>query len=256
MEGIEKAGYKAGDEVLLALDCASTEFFKPTAATIWKARKSRSPPLRWPTTSPKLCEDYPIASIEDGMSEDDFEGWKLLTEDRREGPAGRRRPVRDQSRAAAGWVSNKGLANSILVKVNQIGTLSETLDAVDMAQRARATPAVMSHRSGETEDATIADLAVATELRADQDRQRWPARIGWPSTTSCCASKPMLGRPGRLCRSRGAEGPLGPSKSLKRAKARLPKGAAPFAFWGAILVAGPNAERVPPVRDRVNPQIF
>ena len=96
------------------------------------------------------------------MAEDDFEGWKLLTDELGDRvPAGRRRSVRHQSQAARRWASSKGLANSILVKVNQIGTLTETLDAVEMAHRAGYT-AVMSHRSGETEDSTIADLAVAT----------------------------------------------------------------------------------------------
>ena len=109
-----------------------------------------------------LVGRYPIVSIEDGMAEDDWDGWKALTEALGEqGPARRRRPVRHQSRAPGATASSKGIANAILVKVNQIGTLTETLEAVEMAQRAGYT-AVMSHRSGETEDSTIADLAVAT----------------------------------------------------------------------------------------------
>jgi enolase len=108
-----------------------------------------------------LVRRYPIVSIEDGMAEDDWDGWKALTDligDKV--PAGRRRPVRHQPKRLAEGIA-EGVANSILVKVNQIGTLTETLDAVEMAHRAGYT-AVMSHRSGETEDATIADLAVAT----------------------------------------------------------------------------------------------
>ena len=109
----------------------------------------------------KLVNEYPIRSIEDGMSEDDFAGWEALTRrDRRSLPARRRRPFRHQSARLADGI-RRGLANSLLVKVNQIGTLTETLEAVSMAQRAGYT-AVMSHRSGETEDTTIADLAVAT----------------------------------------------------------------------------------------------
>ncbi len=160
MESIEQAGFKAGDEVLLALDCAATEYFADGRYDLAGEEISLTP-AEMADYLAKLCEDYPIASIEDGMSEDDFEGWKLLTQK----IGGKVQLVGDDL-----FVTNpvrlrmgieRGLANSLLVKVNQIGTLSETLDAVDIATRAGYT-SVMSHRSGETEDATIADLAVAT----------------------------------------------------------------------------------------------
>ncbi|HEX2617272.1 MAG TPA: phosphopyruvate hydratase [Flavobacteriales bacterium] len=162
MQAIEKAGYKPGDDIVIALDCASTEFYdakkkryvlestgdsltSDEMVSMWKA---------W-------CKKYPIVSIEDGMAEDDWDGWKKLTT-----------AIGDKVQLVGDdlFVTNtvrlsegieKGIANSILVKVNQIGTLTETLEAVDMAHRASYT-AVMSHRSGETEDSTIADLAVAT----------------------------------------------------------------------------------------------
>ncbi len=160
MKSVEKAGYKPGDEVALALDCAATEFFKDGNYVYAGEGVTRSPDEQAAYLA-KLCADYPILSVEDGMAEDDWDGWTELT-------------------AAAGskvqlvgddlFVTNTarlrdgiriGAANSILVKVNQIGTLTETLDAVETAHKASYT-AVMSHRSGETEDATIADLAVAT----------------------------------------------------------------------------------------------
>ncbi len=127
-----------------------------------KARARSARPEEQAKYLAELVARYPIVSIEDGMAEDDWEGWKTLTDligD--EVPARRRRPVRHQRRRGSREGIEKGVANSILVKVNQIGTLTETLDAVEMAHKAGYT-AVMSHRSGETEDATIADLAVAT----------------------------------------------------------------------------------------------
>jgi enolase len=164
MQSIEKAGYKPGENVVLALDCAATEFFKNGRYEISGEGLSLSP-VEMADYLAALCADYPILSIEDGMSEDDFEGWKALT-DKIGGPGPNRVQlvgddlfVTNPKRLAMGI--GKGLANSLLVKVNQIGTLTETLAAVDMAHRAKYT-AVMSHRSGETEDATIADLAVAT----------------------------------------------------------------------------------------------
>ncbi|MBZ0162677.1 MAG: phosphopyruvate hydratase [Notoacmeibacter sp.] len=160
MKSIEKAGYKPGEEMALALDCAATEFFRDGNYVYTGEGVTRSPDEQAAYLA-KLCADYPILSIEDGMAEDDWDGWTVLT-------------------AAAGdkvqlvgddlFVTNTarlrdgiriGAANSILVKVNQIGTLTETLDAVETAHKASYT-AVMSHRSGETEDSTIADLAVAT----------------------------------------------------------------------------------------------
>ncbi len=160
MESIAKAGFKLGEEVALALDCASTEFFKSGKYEISGEGLSLSP-VEMADYLADLCAAYPIRSIEDGMAEDDFEGWKALT-DKIGGKVqlvGDDLFVTNPKRLAMGI--EKGLANSLLVKVNQIGSLSETLEAVSIANRAGYT-AVMSHRSGETEDSTIADLAVAT----------------------------------------------------------------------------------------------
>jgi len=156
----EKAGYKAGEDFVLGLDVASTEFFKDGKYVMAGEGKTVDAE-GMAAYLVDLCERFPIVSIEDGMAEDDFDGWRLLTErlgDRVQ-LVGDDLFVTNPARLAAGI--GEGLANSILIKVNQIGTLSETLDAVDMAHRAGYT-AVMSHRSGETEDSTIADLAVAT----------------------------------------------------------------------------------------------
>ncbi|MBI0474596.1 phosphopyruvate hydratase [Sphingomonas sp. MA1305] len=160
MQSIEKAGYTPGDDVMLALDCAATEFYKDGRYNISGEGKVLESGAMAEYLA-DLTRRYPIFSIEDGMSEDDWEGWKALTD-----------LVGDTVQLVGDdlFVTNPkrlkrgiegGYANSLLVKVNQIGTLTETLEAVNMAQRARYT-AVMSHRSGETEDATIADLAVAT----------------------------------------------------------------------------------------------
>ena len=160
MASIEKAGFKPGDDVVLALDCASTEFFKDGKYVMEGEGKTLTP-SEMADYLADLCGRYPIKSIEDGMAEDDFEGWKILT-DKLGGSVqlvGDDLFVTNPKRLSMGI--GKGLANSLLVKVNQIGTLTETLAAVSMAQRSSYT-AVMSHRSGETEDATIADLAVAT----------------------------------------------------------------------------------------------
>jgi enolase len=160
MASIEKAGFKVGDEVVLALDCAATEFFKGGKYEISGEGLSLTPHAMAQYLA-DLAADYPIKSIEDGMAEDDFEGWAEVT--RMIGDkvqlVGDDLFVTNPKRLAMGI--ERGLANSLLVKVNQIGTLSETMAAVSMAQRASYT-AVMSHRSGETEDSTIADLAVAT----------------------------------------------------------------------------------------------
>ncbi|MBX9730935.1 MAG: phosphopyruvate hydratase [Sphingomonas sp.] len=160
MASIEAAGYTPGDDVMLALDCAATEFFKDGAYHISGEGKVLSP-HEMAGYLADLSRRYPIFSIEDGMSEDDFEGWKALTDmigDKVQ-LVGDDLFVTNPERLRMGI--DMGLANSLLVKVNQIGTLTETLAAVSMANRAGYT-AVMSHRSGETEDATIADLAVAT----------------------------------------------------------------------------------------------
>ncbi len=160
MQSIEKAGYTPGDDVMLALDCAATEFFRDGKYEISGEGLSLEPGAMADYLA-DLVSRYPILSIEDGMAEDDFEGWKALTD-----------KIGDKVQLVGDdlFVTNparlrdgikRGLANSLLVKVNQIGTLSETLEAMRIAERAGYT-AVMSHRSGETEDATIADLAVAT----------------------------------------------------------------------------------------------
>ncbi|ANU07932.1 phosphopyruvate hydratase [Paraurantiacibacter namhicola] len=160
MESVAEAGFKTGSDVCLALDCAATEYYVDGKYEMKGEGASLSSDENAAYLA-KLCEDYPIRSIEDGMHEDDFDGWRALTD-----------MVGDKVQLVGDdlFVTNperlrmgigKGLANSLLVKVNQIGTLTETLEAVSIAQRAGYT-AVMSHRSGETEDATIADLAVAT----------------------------------------------------------------------------------------------
>jgi enolase len=160
MESIKAAGYTPGDNVVLALDCAASEFFRDGAYHLEGEGRVLSP-AQMADYLADLAARYPIASIEDGMAEDDFEGWKLLTDKigHKVQLVGDDLFVTNPARLAQGI--KDGLANSLLVKVNQIGTLTETLEAVSMAQRAGYT-AVMSHRSGETEDATIADLAVAT----------------------------------------------------------------------------------------------
>jgi len=160
LKAIEAAGFKPGDDITLALDAASSEFFKDGKYLLAGEKKTLDSKSMVKYYS-KLVANYPIASIEDGMAEDDWDGWKLLSETL----GGKIQLVGDDifvtnpERLAQGI--EKGIANSILVKVNQIGSLSETLEAVEMAHKAGYT-AVMSHRSGETEDSTIADLAVAT----------------------------------------------------------------------------------------------
>lgn len=163
LQAIEKAGYKPGDDIMLALDCASSEFYVDGSYDYRKfeggkgAFRNREEQVSYLA---ELTQKYPIISIEDGMHEDDWQGWKMLTEkigDRVQ-LVGDDLFVTNVERLSRGI--NEGVANSILVKVNQIGSLSETMDAVQMAQHNRYT-SVMSHRSGETEDSTIADLAVA-----------------------------------------------------------------------------------------------
>ncbi|MGN1288333.1 MAG: phosphopyruvate hydratase [Bradyrhizobium sp.] len=160
MNAIGKAGYKAGDDVVLGLDCASTEFFKDGAYVYGGENKTRSRSEQVKYLA-DLVGRYPIVTIEDGMSEDDMDGWKELTDaiGNKCQLVGDDLFVTNVTRLADGI--KHGRANSILVKVNQIGTLTETLAAIEMAYKAGYT-AVMSHRSGETEDSTIADLAVAT----------------------------------------------------------------------------------------------
>ncbi len=161
MEAIESAGYKAGEEILLALDVAASEIFEAGIYTMANETKAQRNAQEMVEFYADLVEHYPIISIEDGMAENDWDGWKLLTE---------RLGEKIQIVGDDLFVTNtkilqegidKNVANSILIKVNQIGTLTETLEAIEMAKRAGYT-AVISHRSGETEDSTIADLAVAT----------------------------------------------------------------------------------------------
>jgi enolase len=159
-KAVERAGYRPGEDVTFALDCASTEFFKDGVYHL-EGEGLKFDAAQMVDYLADLCARYPIASIEDGCAEDDWHGWKLLTQ--RLGKTvqlvGDDLFVTNPVRLRRGIA--EGTANSILVKVNQIGTLTETLEAVEIAHRAGYT-AVMSHRSGETEDATIADLAVAT----------------------------------------------------------------------------------------------
>jgi enolase len=160
LKSIEKAGYTPGEDIALALDCAATEYFKNGKYELAGEGKLLSPQANAEYLA-DLVNRFPIISIEDGMSEDDFEGWRALTEligDKCQ-LVGDDLFVTNMKRLEIGF--EKGLGNAILIKVNQIGTLTETLDVVDMAQRAGYS-AVMSHRSGETEDSTISDLAVAT----------------------------------------------------------------------------------------------
>jgi enolase len=157
---IEKAGYTPGEDIVLTLDCASTEFFRNGVYDFEGEGRKRSSEENAKYIA-ELVSRYPIVSVEDGMAEDDFDGWKILTDliGQKCQLVGDDLFVTNVTRLEDGI--KRGLANSILVKVNQIGTLTETLAAVEMAHKASYT-AVMSHRSGETEDATIADLAVAT----------------------------------------------------------------------------------------------
>ncbi|HCQ59847.1 MAG TPA: phosphopyruvate hydratase, partial [Sulfitobacter sp.] len=160
LKSIEKAGYKPGEDMYLALDCAATEYYKDGKYVLSGEGKTLSSEENADYLA-ALVNDYPIISIEDGMAEDDWDGWKALTEvlGGKVQLVGDDLFVTNPARLSDGI--KRGCANSMLVKVNQIGTLTETLKAVDIAHRAGYTN-VMSHRSGETEDATIADLAVAT----------------------------------------------------------------------------------------------
>jgi enolase len=160
LEAIDKAGYVQGEQIAIGLDCAASEFYKDGHYRLEGEDKTLSA-AEWTDMLAAWCDKYPIVSIEDGMHEGDWEGWKLLTD-----KLGKKvQLVGDDL-----FVTNtkilkegidKGIANSILIKINQIGTLSETFAAIEMAKRAGYT-AVISHRSGETEDSTIADIAVGT----------------------------------------------------------------------------------------------
>ncbi|HSL85903.1 MAG TPA: phosphopyruvate hydratase, partial [Bacteroidales bacterium] len=172
IEAIEKAGFTPGKEMFIALDPASSEFFKDGVYDL-KGEGRKLSPSEMVDYYAELVEKYPIISIEDGMAEEDWEGWKLITEKlgNKIQLVGDDLFVTNVERLKMGI--DRGVANSILIKLNQIGTLTETLDAIEMANRAGYT-AVISHRSGETEDSTIADLAVA--LNAGQIKTGAPAR--------------------------------------------------------------------------------
>ncbi|GAC41219.1 phosphopyruvate hydratase [Paenibacillus popilliae] len=172
IEAIEKAGYKPGQDVFLGMDVASTEFYKDGKYTLEGEGKSFTS-AEFVDLLASWVDKYPILTIEDGCAEDDWDGWKLLT-DKLGGKAqlvGDDLFVTNTERLATGI--EKGIGNSILIKVNQIGTLTETFDAIEMAKRAGYT-AVISHRSGESEDSTIADIAVATN--AGQIKTGAPSR--------------------------------------------------------------------------------
>jgi len=163
MTAIEKAGYKPGDEISFALDVASSEMYnkEKNVYSFFKSDKSEKTAEEMVEIYAKLVDKYPIISIEDGLDENDWKGWKLLTDKlgKKIQLVGDDLFVTNTEKLSRGI--EEGIANSILIKVNQIGTLTETLDAIEMAKRAGYT-SVISHRSGETEDATIADIAVAT----------------------------------------------------------------------------------------------
>ncbi len=203
MKSIEKAGYKPGDDVALALDPASTEFFKDGAyvyAGEGNKKRSRQQQVQYLA---ELVGRYPIVSIEDGMAEDDIEGWKLLTQalgDKCQ-LVGDDVFVTNVKRLADGIA--KGYANSILIKVNQIGTLTETLAAVEMAHKAGYT-AVMSHRSGETEDFDHRRSRGGHQLRADQDRLAG-ARRPHREVQSAVTHRGRARRAGGLCRAGGVQ---------------------------------------------------
>ncbi|MGL5513179.1 MAG: phosphopyruvate hydratase, partial [Sporomusa sp.] len=173
IEAIENAGYKPGEQVMLGLDVAATELFKTDGNYHLEGEGVVKTPAEMVEYYSQLVEKYPIISIEDGMSEDDWDGWKLLTE--RLGSkvqlVGDDLFVTNVERLSRGIAART--ANAILVKVNQIGTLTETFDTIEMAKRAGYT-CIISHRSGETEDATIADIAVA--VNAGQIKTGAPAR--------------------------------------------------------------------------------
>jgi enolase len=161
LEAIQKAGYKPGKDIYLALDPASSEFFEKGKYVFSKSDRSSKTPEQMVKFYERWVKQYPIISIEDGMAENDWAGWKLITEALGE----KIQLVGDDVFVTNTEILSKGIdegvANSILIKVNQIGTLTETFDCIEMAKRAGYTT-MISHRSGETEDTTIADIAVAT----------------------------------------------------------------------------------------------
>ena len=184
LEAIQQAGYKPGEEIAIALDPAASEFYQDGKYVFKKSDKSAKSSDDMVKFWAKWVKDYPIVSLEDGLSEDDWDGWQNLTKEL----GGKIQLVGDDL-----FVTNvqflqegidKGVANSILIKVNQIGTVSETLDAIDLARRNGYT-SVISHRSGETEDTFIADLPwPPARARSRPARPRAPTAS--PSTTNCC----------------------------------------------------------------------
>jgi enolase len=159
IEAIEKAGYKPGEQIALGLDCAASEFYKDGMYVLEGEGNLTLTAAQWTDMLAGWCDKYPIISIEDGMAEGDWDGWKVLTERL----ASKVQLVGDDLFVTNTKILKEGIekriANSILIKINQIGTLTETFAAIEMAKRAGYT-AVISHRSGETEDSTIADIAV------------------------------------------------------------------------------------------------
>ena len=202
MQAIDKAGYKAGGDVMLALDCAATEFFKDGTYVYEGEGKKRSRQDQAKYLA-DLLERYPIVSIEDGMSEDDWEGWKILTDlvGKKCQLVGDDLFVTNVTRLAKGI--KDGIANSILVKVNQIGTLTETLAAVEMAHKAGYT-AVMSHRSGETEDFDHRRSGGSNKLRSDKNRIACPLRSNG-QIQSTPADRGGTRLAGEICRTRGSQ---------------------------------------------------
>jgi enolase len=187
LEAITNAGYEPGTQIALGLDCAASEFYKDGLYVLEGEGGLKLTAAQWTDMMATWVDKYPIISIEDGMAEGDWDGWKLMTD---------RLGKQVQIVGDDLFVTNtkilkegidKGIANSILIKINQIGTLTETFAAIEMAKRAGYT-AVISHRSGETEDSTIADIAVG--LNAGQIKTGSLSRsTAWPSTTNCCALK-------------------------------------------------------------------
>ena len=188
VQAIEMSGRTPGDDIAIAMDVASTEFYDADTGLYTLAAEGRSlSSAEMAGELAALCDRYPVVSIEDGMAEEDWDGWKTLHDlvgDRCQ-LVGDDLFVTNTERLSRGIAG--GYANSILIKVNQIGSLTETLEAVDMATRNGWT-SVMSHRSGETEDTFIADLAVATNCGQIKTGARLAPTVS-PSTTSCCASR-------------------------------------------------------------------
>ncbi len=240
---IEAAGYRPGDDIALALDVASTEFYRD-GRYVLEGEGAEFTADEWTDFLVGLCDRYPIVSIEDGMAEDDWDGWRGITErlgDRIQ-LVGDDLFVTNSARLAEGI--ERGVANSILVKVNQIGTLSETLDTMLLAGRAGYT-AMMSHRSGETEDVTIADLAVATncgQIKAGAPGAQRPGREVQPAPAHRGRPRPRCRLPRRR-RARPRSDACLTRRDVavrRRARSRRPREAAP------TREAAPKRKAAPP----------